>query len=56
MGRDKLRSLNTMAPNPVNSHEVVAGGTGQMVLANTSRGEIVRSVRPFQWFNAGAEA
>ena len=56
MGRDKLRSLNTMAPNPVNSHEVVAGGTGQMVLANTGRGEIVRSVRPLQWLDADPEA
>nr|XP_019008893.1 PAB-dependent poly(A)-specific ribonuclease subunit PAN2 [Kwoniella pini CBS 10737]OCF47674.1 PAB-dependent poly(A)-specific ribonuclease subunit PAN2 [Kwoniella pini CBS 10737] len=41
---DPSRSLRTMSPNPTNSHEVLAGGNGQMILANTSRGEIVRKV------------
>ncbi|EIW68674.1 hypothetical protein TREMEDRAFT_31884 [Tremella mesenterica DSM 1558] len=39
---DKLKTLNTMTPNPINSHEVLAGGSGQMLLANASRGEVVR--------------
>ncbi|WVQ97692.1 PAB-dependent poly(A)-specific ribonuclease subunit PAN2 [Kwoniella sp. CBS 9459] len=43
---DPTRSLRSMAPNPTNSHEVLAGGTGQMILANTSRGEIVRRIEP----------
>lgn len=42
---DPTRSLRSMAGNPTNSHEVLAGGTGQMILANTSRGEVVRRVR-----------
>lgn len=33
-----------MTPSPTNSHEVLAGGTGQMMLVNNSRGEIVRRV------------
>lgn len=33
-----------MTPNPTHSHEILAGGTGQMMLVNTSRGEIVRRV------------
>ncbi|WWD08075.1 hypothetical protein V865_006185 [Kwoniella europaea PYCC6329] len=41
---DPSRSLRSMAPNPVNSHEVIAGGTGPLILANTARGEIVRKV------------
>nr|XP_018265891.1 PAB-dependent poly(A)-specific ribonuclease subunit PAN2 [Kwoniella dejecticola CBS 10117]OBR88049.1 PAB-dependent poly(A)-specific ribonuclease subunit PAN2 [Kwoniella dejecticola CBS 10117] len=41
---DPTRSLRTMTPNPTNSHEVLAGGNGQMILANTSRGEIVRRI------------
>jgi PAB-dependent poly(A)-specific ribonuclease subunit 2 len=40
---DPTRSLASMAPNPANSNEVVAGGTGLM-LANTSTGQIVRRV------------
>ncbi|ORY23812.1 ubiquitin carboxyl-terminal hydrolase-domain-containing protein [Naematelia encephala] len=43
---DSTRSLRSMTPNPTNSHEVLAGGTGQMLLANTSRGEVVRRVDP----------
>ncbi|EKC98272.1 hypothetical protein A1Q2_07286 [Trichosporon asahii var. asahii CBS 8904] len=39
---DPTRSLRAMAPSPTNSHEVLAGGTGQMILVNNSRGEIVR--------------
>jgi len=31
-----------MTPSPTNSHEVLVGGTGQMMLMNNSRGEIVR--------------
>ncbi len=41
---DPTRSLRSMTPNPTNSHEVLAGGTGQMVLVNTARGEVVRRV------------
>ena len=41
---DPARSLRSMTPNPINSHEILAGGTGQMMLVNTSRGEIVRRV------------
>jgi hypothetical protein len=41
---DPTRSLRSMAPNPSNSHEALAGGSGQLLLANTSRGEIVRRV------------
>ncbi|KAK8846644.1 PAB-dependent poly(A)-specific ribonuclease subunit PAN2 [Kwoniella newhampshirensis] len=43
---DPTRSLQSMTPNPTNSHEVLAGGTGQMILANTSRGEVVRRIEP----------
>ncbi|CAK9784309.1 putative subunit of the Pan2p-Pan3p poly(A)-ribonuclease complex [Cutaneotrichosporon oleaginosum] len=39
---DVTRSLRAMTPAPTNSHEVLAGGTGQMVLVNNARGEIVR--------------
>lgn len=39
---DPTRSLRAMAPSPTNSHEVLAGGTGQMILVNNARGEIVR--------------
>lgn len=39
---DPTRSLRAMAPSPINSHEVLAGGTGQMILVNNARGEIVR--------------
>ncbi|WWD21952.1 PAB-dependent poly(A)-specific ribonuclease subunit PAN2 [Kwoniella shandongensis] len=41
---DPTRSLQSMTPNPTNSHEVLAGGSGQMLLANTSRGEVVRRI------------
>ncbi|WVQ83826.1 PAB-dependent poly(A)-specific ribonuclease subunit PAN2 [Cryptococcus sp. DSM 104549] len=41
---DPTRSLGTMAPNPTNSHELLAGGSGPLLLANTSRGEVVRSI------------
>ncbi|WRT65143.1 uncharacterized protein IL334_002085 [Kwoniella shivajii] len=41
---DPTRSLRTMTPNPTNSHELLAGGTGQLILANSSRGEIVRRI------------
>lgn len=40
---DPTRSLASMAPNPANSNEVVAGGNGLMV-ANTNSGQIVRRV------------
>ncbi|KAL1408168.1 poly(A)-specific ribonuclease [Vanrija albida] len=39
---DPNRTLRAMTPSPTNSHEVLAGGTGQMMLVNNSRGEIVR--------------
>lgn len=39
---DPTRSLRAMTPSPTNSHEVLLGGTGQMMLMNNSRGEIVR--------------
>ena len=42
---DPSRSLRSMTPNPTNSHEVLAGGTGQMMVVNTARGEVVRRVR-----------
>ncbi|KAJ9099926.1 hypothetical protein QFC21_003931 [Naganishia friedmannii] len=39
---DPQRGLKTFTSNPVNSHELVAGGKGmQMMLVNTARGEIV---------------
>jgi hypothetical protein len=43
---DPQRGLKTFTSNPVNSHELVAGGKGmQMMLVNTARGEIVTRVR-----------
>lgn len=33
-----------MSPNPTNSHELVTGGSGPLLLANTARGEVVRSI------------
>lgn len=41
---DPSKSLRAMTPSPVNSHEVLAGGTGQMMLINSARGEVVRRV------------
>ncbi len=42
---DPTHGLRTFATNPTNSHEVIAGGAGgQLMLINTSRGEVVRSV------------
>jgi hypothetical protein len=42
---DPQRGLKTFTSNPVNSHELVAGGKGlQMMLVNTARGEIVTRV------------
>jgi hypothetical protein len=41
---DAMRGLNSMSPNPINSHEVVGGGTSGLIIANTSRGEVVRRV------------
>jgi PAB-dependent poly(A)-specific ribonuclease subunit 2 len=41
---DPTRSLRSMTPNPTNSHEVLAGGTGQLILVNTARGEVIRRV------------
>jgi PAB-dependent poly(A)-specific ribonuclease subunit 2 len=41
---DPSRSLRSMSPNPTNSHEVLAGGTGGMMLVNTARGEVTRKV------------
>lgn len=41
---DPSRSLRAMTPSPTNSHEVLAGGTGQMMLINTARGDVVRKV------------
>ncbi|WVR04297.1 PAB-dependent poly(A)-specific ribonuclease subunit PAN2 [Kwoniella sp. DSM 27419] len=41
---DTTRSLRSMTPNPTNSHEMLAGGSGQLLLSNTSRGEIVRRI------------
>lgn len=43
---DHTRSLRTMSPNPINSHEVLAGGSNGLIVANTSRGDIVKRVRP----------
>ena len=40
---DPAGSLRTMSANPINSHEVVAGGNG-LIIANTARGDIVRRV------------
>ncbi|BEJ17494.1 hypothetical protein CspHIS471_0608950 [Cutaneotrichosporon sp. HIS471] len=39
---DVTRSLRAMTPAPTNSHEVLAGGAGQMLLINNARGDIVR--------------
>lgn len=33
-----------MSPNPTNSHELITGGSGSLLLANTARGEVVRSI------------
>ena len=44
---EPLRTLRSMCPNPMNSHEVLAGGSGQAILANISKGEIVK------WFDLG---
>lgn len=41
---EPLRGLKTMAANPTNSHEVLAGGNNGVIVANTSRGEITRRV------------
>lgn len=41
---DPMRGMRSMAPNPVNSHELLVGGTGQMMLVNTSKGDVVRKV------------
>ncbi|KAL0243535.1 PAB-dependent poly(A)-specific ribonuclease subunit PAN2 [Cryptococcus tetragattii IND107] len=41
---DVTRSLRTMSPNPTNSHELITGGAGSLLLANTARGEVVRSI------------
>ena len=41
---DPMRGLRCMSSNPANSHEVLVGGTGSMMLVNTSRSEIVRKV------------
>nr|ODO00889.1 PAB-dependent poly(A)-specific ribonuclease subunit PAN2 [Cryptococcus depauperatus CBS 7855] len=41
---DPIRSLRTMSPNPTNSHELLAGGTGSLLLANTARGEVIRRI------------
>jgi PAB-dependent poly(A)-specific ribonuclease subunit 2 len=41
---DPSRGLRSMSPNPTNSHEVLAGGTGGLILVNTARGEIARRV------------
>ena len=46
---DPTRSLRSMTPNPTNSHEVLAGGTGHMILVNTAREEVVRQVRVEIW-------
>lgn len=40
---DPMRGMRSMSPNPINSHELLVGGTGQMLI-NTSRGEVVRKV------------
>ncbi|GMK57719.1 hypothetical protein CspeluHIS016_0405530 [Cutaneotrichosporon spelunceum] len=39
---DATCSLRAMTPAPTNSHEVLAGGTGQMLLINNARGDVVR--------------
>jgi PAB-dependent poly(A)-specific ribonuclease subunit 2 len=41
---DVGRGLMSMCGNPVNSHEVLGAGVGGLVVANTSRGEVVRRV------------
>jgi PAB-dependent poly(A)-specific ribonuclease subunit 2 len=41
---DTGRGLRSMCMNPTNSHEVVAGGSGGLLVANTARSEIVRRV------------
>lgn len=41
---DPTRGLRSMAPNPTNSHEVLAGGVGGLMVANTSTGDVVRRV------------
>lgn len=41
---DPMRGIRSMSPNPINSHELLVGGTGQMMIVNTSRGEVVRKV------------
>ncbi|WVQ76650.1 PAB-dependent poly(A)-specific ribonuclease subunit PAN2 [Cryptococcus sp. DSM 104548] len=41
---EPTRTLQTMAPNPTNSHELLAGGSGSLLLANTARGEMVRAI------------
>lgn len=41
---DPSRRLASMTPNPSNSNEVIAGAA-QLLVANTSTGQIVRTVR-----------
>lgn len=41
---DPLRGMRSMSPNPINSHELLVGGVGPMMVVNTSRGEVVRKV------------
>jgi PAB-dependent poly(A)-specific ribonuclease subunit 2 len=44
---DPTRGLRSMSPNPINSHEALAGGLNGILVANTSRGEVVRRVSRF---------
>lgn len=42
---DPLHALRTFDANPLNSHEIVAGGTGmRMTVVNASQGKVVKHV------------
>jgi len=44
---DPLFALRTFDSNPINSHEIVAGGTGaRLTIVNTSQGKVVKHVSP----------
>lgn len=47
--------LRTLTTNPTNSHEVLAGGIAELLLVNTSRGEVVKrfdQIHPVQQLRA----
>jgi hypothetical protein len=42
---DPLFALRTFDSNPLNSHEIVAGGTGaRLTIVNTSQGKVAKNV------------